>query len=454
MILIEIDDDLLELRKRFLFLSKNDVSKEFEDVKNLLIEKGDEIFLKIHETFNGIMEKSSLKVNVNLKSRNEEINSLKKFALEFLNEEDQTNQVGSGITSSEFSKEIISNHVKIIKENSNEKEREREVSEKMISQLSSIKDTLMKSFSFEKMMRKDDLRRETERRRELRNNFFEFEKMKSLAVSPIQSLKSSFFSGGMMESALTALGMKSLVGGSGLKLLKTGGILTAIFQPLMDAISGLDFSEVWQVSKLSSFLGSLIGGTSKGLEGAFSKAGQLAFSGAVIGTTIAPGIGTIAGGLIGGVLGAIAGYIGGENFAKFFDFVADGIQKAYKFVVENIPVVGPILKFGVDSFKSVSELFLGKEKKTIFSSNKENQDLKFPKIENENVSLSKVERNVSEKERIESQNMMAQITSINNVDNRTTSVSNVSILRELEPFNVESSYRLGIGGTRQTTFAF
>lgn len=93
----------------------------------------------------------------------------------------------------------------------------------------------------------------------------------------------------------------------------------AIGLMIKDGIEASKLADEWGVSKASAIVGGVLGGTKKGLEGAFSNMGKWALLGAGAGTLIAPGLGTLVGGLIGAAFGGILGWIGGENIAEIVE---------------------------------------------------------------------------------------------------------------------------------------
>jgi len=93
----------------------------------------------------------------------------------------------------------------------------------------------------------------------------------------------------------------------------------AIGLMIKDGIKASKLADEWGVSKASAIVGGVLGGTKKGLEGAFSNMGKWALLGAGAGTLIAPGLGTLVGGLIGAAFGGILGWIGGENIAQIVE---------------------------------------------------------------------------------------------------------------------------------------
>ena len=99
----------------------------------------------------------------------------------------------------------------------------------------------------------------------------------------------------------------------------------AIGLMIKDGIKASKLADEWGVSKTSAVIGGVLGGTKKGLEGAFSNMGKWALLGAGAGTLIAPGLGTLIGGLIGAAFGGILGWIGGENISKAFEKFKTGV---------------------------------------------------------------------------------------------------------------------------------
>lgn len=168
--------------------------------------------------------------------------------------------------------------------------------------------------------------------------------------------------------------------GSFLDILKGGiggiGNLIGKVFPFASIIAGLGFmiadgfkalTAGWGTSKVSSFIGGMLGGTSKGMEGAFKNMGKWALIGAGIGTLAIPIpiVGTLIGGLLGAVVGGILGYIGGENLSKGLDKIGawvktniwDKFLKPYGDFIFSVASRG--FKFIGDSTSDLSKVFKG-----------------------------------------------------------------------------------------------
>ena len=113
--------------------------------------------------------------------------------------------------------------------------------------------------------------------------------------------------------------------GMGQKIMGGGMILAGIAMAIKDGFEGAKLSSEWGTSKASGVAGAVLGGTSKGLEGAMANMGKWALIGAGIGSFV-PVIGTLIGGLVGAGVGAIAGFFGGEAIAGWIDSIASTIK--------------------------------------------------------------------------------------------------------------------------------
>lgn len=154
-----------------------------------------------------------------------------------------------------------------------------------------------------------------------------------------EGLMGLFGDGGVMKSVGP---MIAKLGGIAMLI---GGIVWAV----MDGISGFFKAKEWGTSKVSGVIGGILGGTSKGLEGAMGNMGKWALIGAGIGTLIMPFVGTLIGGLLGGALGFILGWIGGERIAKFFDMVGSAVAN---FFTKTIPEVASNIWNAISGFFS------------------------------------------------------------------------------------------------------
>ena len=113
--------------------------------------------------------------------------------------------------------------------------------------------------------------------------------------------------------------------GMGQKVMGGGMILAGIAMAIKDGFEGAKLSSEWGTSKASGVVGAVLGGTDKGISGAFKNAGKWALIGAGIGSFV-PVIGTLIGGLVGAGIGAIAGFFGGEAIAGWIDSIASTIK--------------------------------------------------------------------------------------------------------------------------------
>ena len=114
------------------------------------------------------------------------------------------------------------------------------------------------------------------------------------------------------------------------------GLAAGLIWMATDAIVGVGKADLWNVSKVNAGVSAAIGGTDKGLKGAFKNAGKWALIGAGVGSFV-PVVGTIAGGLIGAAIGGILGWIGGERISGFLSKVGDF------FTMEKMAEVGKSL---------------------------------------------------------------------------------------------------------------
>jgi len=113
-----------------------------------------------------------------------------------------------------------------------------------------------------------------------------------------------------------------------MKALPFAALAGGIIWMVIDGIKGFFLSGEWGVRGISGVIGSVLGGTDKGLKGGFKNMGKWALIGAGIGSFV-PVIGTLVGGLIGAAVGFLLGWIGGERIAKLID---KGIDKLTDFV--------------------------------------------------------------------------------------------------------------------------
>lgn len=156
-------------------------------------------------------------------------------------------------------------------------------------------------------------------------------KLNKARLEPLTGEKKGGMFGGMLDmfkGKLPSLG--GMFGGlSKFATNPVTWLVAGIVWAAIDGIKGFFKSKEWSVSSTSGVLGSILGGTSKGLVGAFAGMGKWAMIGAGAGSLI-PGVGTLIGGLIGGAFGAIVGWIGGEKIAKFFDNAKNWIAKTFE----------------------------------------------------------------------------------------------------------------------------
>jgi hypothetical protein len=122
---------------------------------------------------------------------------------------------------------------------------------------------------------------------------------------------------GKAVGAVSKIGMKGALGGAAL--------LAGVALAIKDGIAGAKLSKEWGTSKAGGVAGAVLGGTDKGMSGAFKNAGKWALIGAGIGSFV-PVIGTMIGGLVGAGVGAIAGFFGGAAIAGWIDSIASTIK--------------------------------------------------------------------------------------------------------------------------------
>lgn len=122
-------------------------------------------------------------------------------------------------------------------------------------------------------------------------------------------------------------GMMSTLGG--LAKNPVTWLVAGIVWAAVDGIKGFFKSKEWGVSGVSGVMGGILGGTNKGLMGAFTGMGKWAMIGAGLGSII-PGVGTLAGGIVGATFGAIAGWVGGKKIAKLYDSFGKMISDIWK----------------------------------------------------------------------------------------------------------------------------
>ena len=135
--------------------------------------------------------------------------------------------------------------------------------------------------------------------------------------------------GGVASRGVSALGGGisrgvSALGGGG-AVLGGASLLAGVALAIKDGMAGAKLSKEWGTSKTSGVTGAVLGGTDKGLSGAFKNAGKWALIGAGIGSFV-PVIGTMIGGLVGAGVGAIMGFFGGEAIAGWIDSIASTIK--------------------------------------------------------------------------------------------------------------------------------
>ena len=139
----------------------------------------------------------------------------------------------------------------------------------------------------------------------------------------IAAALTAYFAGPAFLSAIGGALVKGLggllTGMAGSTMIGGGMILAGIALAIKDGFEGAKLSSEWGVSKSSGVAGAVLGGTSKGLDGAMANMGKWALIGAGIGTLVTPFIGTLIGGLIGAAVGGILGWIGGERIAKLIN---------------------------------------------------------------------------------------------------------------------------------------
>lgn len=119
--------------------------------------------------------------------------------------------------------------------------------------------------------------------------------------------------------SLSGVAKSALSGMASVLFTSTTAMVAGLVWALVDGVSGWLKAEDWGVSKISGFLGGMMGGTfSNKIVNVFANMGKWALIGATIGAPVF-GIGAIAGGIIGALVGGLLGWIGGENIAGFFD---------------------------------------------------------------------------------------------------------------------------------------
>jgi hypothetical protein len=122
-----------------------------------------------------------------------------------------------------------------------------------------------------------------------------------------------------------------VAGGMGTKMLGGASLAGGLFMAAQDGMEGAELAKEWGVHKAAGVAGAVLGGTDKGLSGAFSNMGKWALIGAGIGSFV-PVIGTMIGGVIGGVVGAVIGFFGGEKIAKGFQWVGNKFMELWDVV--------------------------------------------------------------------------------------------------------------------------
>ena len=123
-----------------------------------------------------------------------------------------------------------------------------------------------------------------------------------------------------------------VAGGLGTKVMGGASLLAGVALAIKDGMAGAKLSEEWGVGKASGVAGAVLGGTDKGISGAFKNAGKWALIGAGIGSFV-PVIGTMIGGLVGAGVGAIAGFFGGAAIAGWIDSIASTIKEWFFSVI-------------------------------------------------------------------------------------------------------------------------
>ena len=148
----------------------------------------------------------------------------------------------------------------------------------------------------------------------------------------------------MAKASFAEKGMAGFKPGAGMtKALGVGAILAGVALAIKDGFEGAKLSEKWGVGKASGVAGAVLGGTSKGLEGAMANMGKWALIGAGIGSFV-PVIGTLIGGLIGAAVGAVLGWIGGERIAKFFKATGQLFKDVWEGLTEGIGLMAKDFK--------------------------------------------------------------------------------------------------------------
>jgi hypothetical protein len=134
-----------------------------------------------------------------------------------------------------------------------------------------------------------------------------------------------------------------VAGGLGTKVLGGASLAGGLFMAAQDGMEGAELAEEWGTSKAAGVAGAVLGGTDKGLSGAFSNMGKWALIGAGIGSFV-PVIGTMIGGVIGGVVGAVIGFFGGEKIAKGFQWVGNKFMELWDVVWDGVKTLASDFK--------------------------------------------------------------------------------------------------------------
>jgi hypothetical protein len=159
--------------------------------------------------------------------------------------------------------------------------------------------------------------------------------------------------GGQQEVENPLDKFKNLMKGGGagmgsflMKALPIAAIVAGIGLMLVDGFKAL--ASGWGTSKVSTFIGGMLGGTSSGMEGAFKNMGKWALIGAGIGTLAIPVpiVGTLIGGLLGAAVGGILGFIGGEKIAGGLDAIGKWFNETFDLhAILMATPIGAIINF-------------------------------------------------------------------------------------------------------------
>lgn len=197
------------------------------------------------------------------------------------------------------------------------------------------------------------------------------------AILGMTTALTTWFTGTTFAKAMAASFIPPVGGAStGMKVLGAGMIVGAIALAIKDGFEGAKLAKEWDVSKAAGVTGAVLGGTSKGLEGAMSKMGEWALFGAGLGSFF-PVVGTLIGGLIGAAVGALLGFVGGEKIANFFNDPVKHFKRLWDAMLVGIEIfvddiriyfIDPILnmfagitKWSKDIFKKIAPDWLLKK---------------------------------------------------------------------------------------------